>query len=456
MFLACAGSATDDSAVSGPLDMAQLVVEGTPDRNVGSAVFDLGDVDGDGAHELGVAWSYQDTFAEGQRLAVFPGNRRGTLQVEDAITLLVNDEGLGWFVDTGQCGGDGVSGHDNVVSIGDIDGDGLAELAVSFAVDAGLGTVRIFGGDQLLSGQTVGTSSARWHLYGYTNTWAFGTDLAVGDFDGDAVADLIVSAPLTDVPERAGSFYVVYGNRLATRPPGVVYANEVAGYVEGVVIGELLGDRVEAVGDVTGDGLDDLAVLAPACFQGGVGAIYLVSGAALPPRGYRDGLVPFGRYDQAGSGNGLEANLVALGDADGDGLPDLALGGDAGDEGPEVRVLDGRALAEGGLVTHRAAFRTGADSASQLAPLRTAGHTELLAHDGSVVVRVPDPLSASGWHHAENWPVPCQDGERSRRRRLLVAADFDGDGAEEVAVGDPAWPCTDDEDALGVVMVLNP
>ncbi len=153
---------------------------------------------------------------------------------------------------------------------------------------------------------------------------------AAGDLDGDGLADLAVACPGDDLTNAAGTFHgavLLYFGR-ATWGSTVPEAD---GVVRGVPDGavdpathESVGLRVAAAGDVDGDGLDDLLVtgarltepdqpLAWVLLGGASGPATSTSGAEWTVAGEADQRC-FGPLDAAG-----------LGDFDGDGLGDFGL-----------------------------------------------------------------------------------------------------------------------------------
>ncbi len=125
----------------------------------------------------------------------------------------------------------------------------------------------------------------------------FGTRMfPCGDVEGDGIADLAVSAPwftdptLTIVPPLAGAITLILSSELAIATPveGIVRAGTVGRTWWGAEEGESAGDAVSCDGDVDGDGAIDVVVGAP--YAGSVsagtqarGRIYLLStGESLP------------------------------------------------------------------------------------------------------------------------------------------------------------------------------
>jgi len=426
LLLACEGEAERSPSLA---DDAFRTLLGTSERPYGEAVFNLGDLDGDGADDLGVAWvPERDVDDSAGRLDVFTAAGH--------VATILDEVGGGWLVATGECSTPRVPGNLNVTPVGDLDNDGLEDLAVAFP-RLGNGRVAIFGGDQLRDGQTLAsTDAARW-LSPDGSTWSFGSDLAVGDLDGDARPDLVIGAPITDAPIYAGEAYVFLGSDLRNAE------GEVAGEEEAMRFatndqGLHLGERVALIGDVDEDGLGDVALLASACSRSeGDGFVSIVPGSFHVGGGHRTtaNLAEWRRTDP-------RFNLLPIGDADGDGLPDLAIGGVPDEDGAaSVVVLRGVDMGAGGVLEdppHR--FYTGADSRTMLASWVVDGAVEVLGYDGAYIVRVADPVWARGWYKSESWTTPCPTDAVEPWRRQLAVGDFDGDGEDEIAFAEPGWP----------------
>jgi uncharacterized protein (TIGR03437 family) len=118
--------------------------------------------------------------------------------------------------------GDDGDAFGSSIAIGDLNGDGLPDLAIGATDvnDGGLnsGQVYIFFGRKSMEGTIdLADGAADVTLIGEAAEDSFGESLAIGDINGDGKNDLIVGAPLADngdVPD-AGKVYGVSGNLAA-------------------------------------------------------------------------------------------------------------------------------------------------------------------------------------------------------------------------------------------------
>lgn len=156
----------------------------------------------------------------------------------------------------------------------------------------------------------------------------FGWALAVpGDCDGDGVDDLFVSAPYHAAEGVEGRVDLISGRTGAhlyyrLGPPR-------SGF----------GKALAVLGDSDGDGVSELAVGAPGA-RGGVGRVHVLSGV--------DGQELF-VVEGPGAGDQFGRDLAGIGDFDGDGIGDLAVGASG----------DGTGLADQGLVLLLSGFDGG-------------------------------------------------------------------------------------------------
>jgi hypothetical protein len=158
---------------------------------------------------------------------------------------------------------------------------------------------------------------------------------SAGDFNGDGIADVIVGA-VDNFGDNfnSGAAYVVYGQKAAD--PADVDLHQAADrmtYLSGGNNGDQAGGSVAGVGDVNGDGVDDVAVGAPGADPDAAesGAAYVVYGAKLADPA-NVSLESVGANGQGmrirGSGAQMAAGYAVsgAGDANGDGVDDIAIG----------------------------------------------------------------------------------------------------------------------------------
>jgi hypothetical protein len=295
---------------------AALTISGahTHDR-VGSAIANAGDVNGDGVPDMIVGEQFSGTARAGAAYVVF--GRRGRVD-------------LGRFGSRGfRIDGPGREAHAGfaVAGAGDVNGDGLGDLVVGAAGGGFLDTRE--GEAYVVYGKRDSAPVDLGHLgaSGFRMTGSPGGQLGfavkgAGDVNGDGLDDVIVGDP----NGGTGHAYVVFGARV---PADVdVDALGTQGYAIAIADGDA-GFSVAGVGDMNGDGRDDVAVaeaddgLAWVVF--GAASAAPVDLAALGARGFR--VEPLGKPD-----DGID-EVAAAGDVNADGRPDLVLGASGEDVG---------------------------------------------------------------------------------------------------------------------------
>ena len=158
------------------------------DASFGSSLVAL-DIDGDGNEELAVGAPGERTSDSGE-VFVF-GPLSAVFSAESAGQVLTGDEAGEQF--------------GAVLSSGDLNGDGYADLAVG-APQSNFGR----GGVLLYSGNIAGELETWVELAGESG--AFGSALdASGDWEQDGVDDLLIGAPGAGSVEQSGSVYLLKG-----------------------------------------------------------------------------------------------------------------------------------------------------------------------------------------------------------------------------------------------------
>jgi signal transduction histidine kinase len=334
-------------------------------------------------------------------------------------------------------------------SAGDFDGDGIRELvlgAPAFRPNRSrVGAVVFFPGGSggEIQPRTLIPEVERAH---------FGTALAVaGDVNGDRFDDLVVGAPAASRTEEAeGAAFLYLGGPagLTNHPSWVAY---------GGTAGMRLGERIQAAGDVNGDGLADVLVGAPrwAATSPGHGEVRLYLGD-------REGLQPEpawvyrGAWPYAQAGRGLAGGF----DVNGDGRDDVLVGlpgwllPKSSEHRSELQCFLGR---PDGLP------RTPDWTWESPLPSEGFGHSICLVGDmngdGRPELAVAAPFArAVGKEHGRLRLFPGEPrgfgvrpmleiwgGLPGSRYGFTLAAlgDLDGDGLAELGVGSPDFPAGD-------------
>jgi hypothetical protein len=331
----------------------------------------------------GVSFSLPTSYGDGFTVAVgdFNGDGKPDLAVtnssNNAVGILQGN-GDGTFQPVGNYA---VGSRPLSVAVGDFNRDGRADLAVA---DAGSNSFRVLLGNGDGTFQTAGDFA----------TGSSPQSVAVGDFNGDGRPDLAVTNHYSD------SVSVLPGNGDGTFGPAVNYPT---GSFPTTV----------AVGDFNGDGKPDLAVA-----NEGSGTVSLLLG---------NGTGSFPTIHSFAAGSSPSPFALAVGDFNGDGEPDVAvvnisandlcvlLGNGDGTLQPAVPYLAGN------FPTSVAVGDFNGDGKPDLAVANE------LDHDVGILLGNGDGTFVPGGHFITgSYPVN------------LAVGDFNGDNRPDLAIGGSA------------------
>ena len=381
----------------------------------GAAVATAGDIDGNGHADVIVG------------APDYPAYRNGCAFVYHSSETDLTDT-ASWAVSDatgGQCGF-------AVGTAGDVNGDGLADVVIGapqYSVWNNAGQAWVYYG--LRGGLSL---IVNWTAQGNQDSAGFGYSVGTaGDVNGDGYDDVIVGAPYYDNGEtNEGRAFVFLGTAAGI-------ASTASWTAEGNQAEAHFGASVATAGDVNGDGYDDVIVGAPGFDNGQTneGRVYIYLGSATGPSASPDWIA---EGNQPGASLGRTARTA--GDVNGDGYDDVIIGA-------SERAFVYHGSSAGLSLTAAWMAQSDQTAANFGSAVSTAGDVNGDHFDDVIVgaSHYDNPGagrgrafvyhgSAGGLSPTANWTSSGDDTSRLFGASVGTAGDVNGDGYDDVIIGD--------------------
>ena len=335
------GGASDDSSGTGGEDTGEpydppptpswvslaeatiTISGGAAGARVGRAGAGAGDIDGDGRADILIGADRSNGVDGAEYAGWITLHLASSLPATGAVA--VEDFDTRWI---GFSEGE-LLGH-NMSAGGDLDGDGQLDLLLAgYHAPAGgekRGSVYGISGTRVAGG-TYSSAEADWVIHGSRNVEGVGHGMSTADdIDGDGLSDIVLGGCCGE-PPRLGRAWVVTGNELTTGS-GTINLSTHTPRWDGEQDNDQAGYKTSPLGDVDGDGLDDVAIGARLQNEGAPsgGKVYVIFGASM--RGVEIGNLADADVHLPGTSIGGEQgyDIGRCGDMDGDGLNEIITG----------------------------------------------------------------------------------------------------------------------------------
>ncbi len=295
--------------------------------NFGYSICELGDIDGDGNPDFISGVPYRDVgFTNAGAISILFTDDNGHIKKSQWIhngsfptTQLGTSDYFGISVDTiGDFDGNGVVDI-AVGTINDDDGFGNAGAVYLIYLDTAGGTISVDSTNKISAtqGGFTGTLGA--------NDWFGGSVASIGDLDNDGVMDLAVGAWRDDDGGTdKGAVYILFMNSDGTVSSHQKISDTQGSFTSTLAGYSRLGLDIDDIGDMDGDGNEDIVV----GYRGGTsnpGGIFILN---LNSSGTvkTETLIDQTDISSIQTNSAFGGGVASIPDVNGDGIPDLAVG----------------------------------------------------------------------------------------------------------------------------------
>ncbi len=376
-------------------------------KSLGGSVSTAGDVNGDGINDLLIGAEVRNPNGAGY--VVFGASEVGASGAVELSEL----SGSNGFALNGVGSGD--TSFISVSAAGDVNGDGVDDVLINTQYTNELGDFMfsVYGASYVVFGASGVGASGTVELSALDGNNGFVLNRAdddiysisaVGDINDDSFDDLLIGAGSA----YSGASYVVFGSSGigSSGPPKMSALDGSNGFVLNGATGFTNGKSVSTVGDINGDGVDDLLIGVSRANPNGSdsGASYVIFGASgvgsggtleLSALDGSNGFVMNGSATDDFSGR----SVSAAGDVNGDGIDDMLIGAPFADPNGNSSGASYVVFGSSGFVS---------------------GTLELSALDGS-----------------NGFVLNGVAGGDNSGRSVSAAGDINGDGVDDLLIGAP-------------------
>ncbi len=323
-------SATGDEIVSNTIEINNNTTNGpvlNDGDNFGSSIANIGDLNNDGISDIAVGAIGDDTGGTSRgAIHVMFMNSNGSV----SNTIEINNNTA-----NGPALNDGDNFGSSIANIGDLNNDGISDIAVgTFGDDTG-GTSR--GAIHVLFMNSNGTVSSTTKIDSNTTNGLalndsdnFGSSIAnIGDLNNDGISDIAVGATGDDTGGTSrGAIHVLFMNSNGSVSSTIEINNNTA---NGPALNDSdnFGSSIANIGDLNNDGISDIAVGTFGDDTGGIssGAIHVLF---MNSNGSVSSTIKIDNNTVNGpvlnSLDNFGSSIANIGDLNNDGISDIAVG----------------------------------------------------------------------------------------------------------------------------------